>query len=150
MPATFYIYHTSKQSIASTQACISPSKVSRAYSSGSSIADALSEFCEQGVILNPFSALLQSIRNNSLITTLFSDSRSAILVNRLESGLKSKIYDTYPEYKNNLEWDVLITILIQGSFHAFSSHIKYSNTDTLVNIIGDINNSLISSYTKQR
>lgn len=36
---------------------------SRAYSNGSSIANALSEFCEHGVVLNPFSALLQSIRN---------------------------------------------------------------------------------------
>lgn len=44
-------------------ACISPSKASRAYSSGSSIAKALSEFCEQGVVLNPSSTLLQSIRN---------------------------------------------------------------------------------------
>ena len=47
-----YNYHASKLSIASTHACISPSKASRAYSSGSSIANALSEFCEQRVFPN--------------------------------------------------------------------------------------------------
>ena len=45
-----YNYYTSKLSIASTHACISPSKANRAYSNGSSIANALSEFCEQGVV----------------------------------------------------------------------------------------------------
>lgn len=52
---------TSKLSIASTHAWISPSNASLAYSSGSSIANALSEFCEQGVVLNPSSALLQFV-----------------------------------------------------------------------------------------
>ena len=45
------------------QMMIELNKASRAYSSGSSIAKSLSEFCEQGVVLNPSSTLLQSIRN---------------------------------------------------------------------------------------
>ena len=63
LPKFIKNHQISKLSTASTQACISPSKASRAYSSGSSIAKALNEFCEQGVVLNPSSALLQSIRN---------------------------------------------------------------------------------------
>lgn len=106
------------------------------------------------LISNPKQAVKEltsaMLTHNTLINTLFSDSRASLLVGRLENGLKCKIYETYPEYKNNLEWDVLITILIQGSFYAFSSHIANSNTDTLINIIGHINDSLISSYIKRK
>ncbi|MBP3325886.1 MAG: hypothetical protein J6L77_05640 [Coprococcus sp.] len=40
----------------------------------------------------------------------------------VEQRLKSKIYALYAEHKNNLEIDILLTVLIQGCFHAFASH----------------------------
>ncbi len=55
-------YHNSKESSTSTHICKSPSSAKRAYSSGSSIARAFKAHSEQGVVLNPSSATLQSIR----------------------------------------------------------------------------------------
>lgn len=45
-----------------------------------------------------------------------------MLVTRLEARIKNKIYDIYPEYKNNLERDIILTYLIQGGFHAFLAY----------------------------
>lgn len=80
----------------------------------------------------------------SLVNILFSDSRASILASRLESELKDKIYRQYPEYKNNLEWNVLLTVLIQGNFHAFLFYSKEADTNKLVDIIGNINEKMIS------
>ena len=56
------IYHTSKQSSASTHACISPAKANRAYPIGLSMARAFNAYCELGEVFNPSSAFLVSER----------------------------------------------------------------------------------------
>ena len=80
------------------------------------------------LITNPKQAVselaLALMSQESLVNILFSDSRASVLVSRLESELKGKIYSQYPAYKNNLEWNVLLTVLIQGNFHAFLSYSK--------------------------
>ena len=61
-PALTIVYHSSKESSASTHICIFPSRYNLAYLSGSSIAKAFKAHSEQGVVFNSSSALLQSIR----------------------------------------------------------------------------------------
>lgn len=59
------IYHSSNESSALIHICKLPSSAKRAYSSGSSIASVSKAHCEQGVVLIPSSALLQSIRKST-------------------------------------------------------------------------------------
>ncbi len=102
----------------------------------------------EGLITNPkqgtkelaFALMSQS----KLFDTLFSDSRSSILANRLEQGLKDKIYTMYPENKNNLELDVTLSVLIQGCFHAFASHSNDADMNHLIEIIGNINERMLA------
>lgn len=68
--------------------------------------------------------------------TLFSDSRAHLLAIRLEQGLKDKIYTMRPEYKNNLEWNILLSVLIQGCFYVFVAHKHDTDINELVEIIG--------------
>lgn len=80
----------------------------------------------------------------SILNTLFSGSRSSMLAYQLEKGLKDRIYRQYPEYKNDPEWDILLTVLIQGNFHAFLSHSTDTETNQLINIIGSINERMLA------
>ena len=80
---------------------------------------------------------------NKLFDTLFSGSRSSVLAGRLEHGLKDKIYALHPEFKDNLEWDILLTVLIQGCFYAFKAHSKDTDINRLIEIIGNINERLL-------
>lgn len=82
---------------------------------------------------------------SQLFNILFSGSRQGLLVIKLEKYLKEQYWRKYPEYKNNLEKDLLLSVLIQGCFHAFLSHPK-DDFDTVVNILGDINECLILNY----
>lgn len=100
------------------------------------------------LITNPKQAVselaLALMSQESLVNILFSDSRASILASRLEDELKSKIYSLYPEYKNNLEWNVLLTVIIQGNFHAFLTYSKNSDTNKLVDIIGNLSEKILS------
>lgn len=80
-----------------------------------------------------------------LLTTLFSDSRASFFTNKLEQSLKEHIYALFPELKNNLEKDILLSVLIQGCFHAYASH-QNCELHTVIDILGDINECLTTHY----
>ena len=81
--------------------------------------------------------------NDKLIKSLFSDSRSSFFVTRLDEKLKQRIYSAYPEYKNNVEWEILLTYLIQGGFNAFLSHSKDTDINRLIDIVGNITETIL-------
>ena len=86
---------------------------------------------KQGSAELTFTLMSQS----KLFDTLFANSKASILSTRIVHGLKNKIYTLYPEYKNHLEMGILLTVLIQGGFHAFASHINNTDVNSLIDII---------------
>ncbi len=80
----------------------------------------------------------------NLFHSLFSGSRAFVLKDRLEQGLKAKIYDMYPEIKDNLELDILLTVLIQGCFCAYLQHEKDTDIQVLIETIGNINERILA------
>lgn len=77
-----------------------------------------------------------------LINILFSDSRYSILSDRLEKIFKEKIYEMHPEY-NNLEWDIKLTMILQGNFRAFAANYKDKDVDEIINILGNVNERIL-------
>ena len=77
-----------------------------------------------------------------LISILFSDSRNSILADRLEERFKKMIFEVHPEY-DTLEWNVKLTAILQGSFHAFASNYKDNDIAVLTEIIGDMNEKIL-------
>lgn len=84
--------------------------------------------------------------HRSLLYTIFSDSRSGILVKKLDSALKELIYTYHPKYKGNLEMDILFTIIIQGCFNACLTH-PDDDMAEISRIIGKVNKCLSEHYT---
>lgn len=88
--------------------------------------------------------LSMTIRSqNQLFSILFSPPRDNILIDRLEDKLRSRIHQMYPEFKGDLQKELLITVMIQGCFRAFLKH-NDKDYDAMVQIIGDFNKCLIS------
>ena len=54
-----------------------------------------------------------------LLDILFSGSRRSVLIGKLESRIRNLMLRKYPDYEGDLEKEILITFLIQGSFHAY-------------------------------
>lgn len=99
------------------------------------------------LITNPrraFEELAMAFLSQShLIDILFSGSRASVFVSKLENRLKTRIYTIHPEYKNNLERDIMLTYLIQGSFHTFLANYKHVDTARLIQIAGTISERML-------
>ncbi len=87
------------------------------------------------------------LSQQNLIKTLFSDSRSAVFVNRLESRLKKKIFEIYPDKKDNLEFNIALTYLIQGCFHVFLSNFETVEQQKLVDMVGTLNEQMLTALS---
>jgi len=98
------------------------------------------------LVLNPKSLteelIVAFLSQIQLINILFGDTRSAVLSDCLEKRFKETLYESHPEY-NTLEWDVKLTAILQGSFHAFKSNYKDTDITELTRIIGEINERLL-------
>ena len=77
-----------------------------------------------------------------LINILFSDSRNSVLSSCLEKRFKEMIYAKHPEY-NTPEWNVKLTIVIQGSYYAFAQNYKNYDVATLSKIIAESNDRML-------
>lgn len=66
------------------------------------------------------------------------------MLTKLEQRLKEQIFLVYPEYKNNLEWSILLSMLIQGGFYAFLSHSEDYDKESVIRHIGEINERILT------
>lgn len=83
----------------------------------------------------------------SLFQTLFSGTRQGVLLEKLDNRLKEQIYLLHPEYKESLDTQLILSVLIYGDFYAFIKHQK-EDTDLVIETLGKINECLVSNYSK--
>ena len=100
------------------------------------------------LITNPkqgIRSLHAAIRSqNELFSILFAPSRNVVLINKLETALRARIFGIFPEFQNNLEKELLLTVLIHGCFTAFTSH-PDANPDAVIEILAKFNECLIGA-----
>lgn len=73
----------------------------------------------------------------SLIKILFSGKEQNHFGNRLDCELKKVIFRKYPEYKDDIEKNILFSYCIQGAYHAYLNNPE-ADIETLVRTIGRI------------
>jgi AcrR family transcriptional regulator len=78
-----------------------------------------------------------------LLDILYSGSRRPLMVSRIEKLLKEVIYTNRPEYRDDLEKDILITFLIQGTFRAYDQH-RQDDQEKVLEILVAINEKIIA------
>lgn len=86
--------------------------------------------------------------HDSLLRILFSGSRAGFMVNRLEAILKEEVYALYPQHKNNLKLDIMLSVLIHGNFQAFLSH-SDCKVNEVAEILGEIGECLTNNFLEQ-
>ena len=67
----------------------------------------------------------------------FSGSRVSALTEGLEISLKNALYEKCPNYRTDLRANILITILVQGCYHAYEQY-STIDQDRVVTIISKI------------
>lgn len=76
------------------------------------------------------------------LTVLFSGSRYGVFAAKLDEKIKEKIYEIYPEHKNDPEKDVILTTMIYGGFYATSKY-KGADFERATDIVAKMNDYMI-------
>ncbi len=77
------------------------------------------------------------IAQSSLINILFSGNERSHLAYRIEESLKEIIFEKYPDYKNDLKWNIVLSYCIQGAYGAFQGS-RGQDVNQVIEIISDI------------
>lgn len=85
------------------------------------------------------------ISHLSLTELLFSGQDNNRLAYRLEEGVKERIYLKYPEYREDVKKNILLSFCIQGAHRAYLNN-RLADTDTLVQTIETIIKTLQPLY----
>ena len=73
----------------------------------------------------------------SLIRILFSGREQSHLGYRLDIALKEMLFQKYPEFRNDMSKQILISYCIQGAYHAYLNN-PQADTDTYVATVEQI------------
>lgn len=86
------------------------------------------------------------LKNSNEIKTLFSGFENNHFINHLEDSLKKYLFSTHPRIHNTTENNLLLTFLVQGSFHTYIRNTTV-RTDVLVARTTDMMTTLAEAYT---
>lgn len=81
------------------------------------------------------------IAQSSLINILFSGNERSHLAYRIEESLKEIIFEKYPDYKNDLKWNIVLSYCIQGAYWAFQGS-RGQDVNQVIEIISDITSNV--------
>ncbi len=116
------------------------------YDLSDSIEDELIRNCLQS-IPNPdtlfskqgFEELTQIMQSQGeLFNIIFSDSRTDVLITKLDAGLKQLFFQTHPEFIDNIKTNVTLTALIHGCFYTYFQYKDDPNSAAVIEGLSQI------------
>lgn len=90
--------------------------------------------------------VMTSPSKSDMISTLFSGSRKSYLSEKIYLTLRKYIDERYPEKKDDLRRSIVLSVLIQGCFHAFQIFDNGENREEVTQTIGEINDVLKEKF----
>lgn len=79
----------------------------------------------------------------NLTKILFADNRRGIFVNKLEKEMKAFTFEKYPEYKDSVEKNIALSMLIQGALHTYYNNNEW-DTQTIEEVISKLSELILS------
>lgn len=86
------------------------------------------------------------IAKNDITTILFSGSRQNLLSEKIYIALIKYISSKYPEQESSLKRDIVLSIIIQGCFHAYQIFANDGNRDEVTAILGEVGTCLKNNF----
>ena len=84
--------------------------------------------------------------HESLLSILYSGTRAGMLAVRLEKRLKDYIFNRHPDYRDDLEKNVILTYLIHGAYHAYMQY-RDQDPKTVLLMIDTMAAAVLKMYT---
>lgn len=93
---------------------------------------------------NIFNAFMSQ---GQLLKIIFSFDRKLEFSYKLERSFREKIFEKFPEYRENTEALLVIDYMVYGSFHTVMLNPEL-NSDTSAKTLGRLNELIINSFSK--
>ncbi|MCI7181103.1 MAG: TetR/AcrR family transcriptional regulator [Schaedlerella sp.] len=77
----------------------------------------------------------------SLTATLFSGREQSRLTTMLEKGIKERIFEKYPAYRDDTTQNIVLSYCIQGAYYAFINN-RDTDIETVIDVICNVNNAI--------
>lgn len=99
-----------------------------------------------GLTTKELTKIMTSPSISDMLYTLFSDSRKGYLSDKLHTAIRKPIDALYPDKKDNLQHNIVLSIIIQGCFQAFQTFDNGENREEVVRIISAVNDTLKEQF----
>lgn len=116
--STFYVYYRDVYDLSDKIESEIVSSVIKSLGSADDIFDDPKEFAKK--------LFIAYSSQNSLISTVFSGTRSERLPDRIEMALKEMIFSSHPELKDSKEKNLFITFSVYGGYYTYSKNQNYT------------------------
>lgn len=116
--STFYVYYKDVYDLSDKIESEIVSSVIKSLGSADDIFNDPKEFSRK--------LLVAYVSQSSLISTVFSGTRSERLPDRIEAALKEMIFSVNPEYRDSKEKNMFITFSVYGGYYTYSKNQNYS------------------------
>lgn len=84
------------------------------------------------------------IAQGQLFNILFSGDRFDMFIKKIDTGIKDFIFKKYPERREDLQINILLSIITYGGFHAYQNN-KKENAEEAISIISKAS-AVLSKY----
>ena len=86
------------------------------------------------------------LAKNDITNILFSGSRQNMLSEKIYKALIKYIISNYPNEERSLQKSVVLSIIIQGTFHAYQTFATNENRDEVTEILGEVSTCLKNNF----
>lgn len=86
------------------------------------------------------------IEKNDISNILFSGSRQGYLSEKIYIALMNYITSKYPDQEFGLRRNIVLSIIIQGCFHAYQTFANDGNRDEVTEILGEVGTCLKTNF----
>ena len=86
------------------------------------------------------------IAKSDISSILFSGSRQGYLSEKIYLALMNYISSKYPDQEFGLRRNIVLSIIIQGCFHAYQTFANDGNRDEVTEILGDVGTCLKTNF----
>lgn len=92
--------------------------------------------------------VLAYLAQNSLITILFSGNQGSHLASRIEASIKEMVFKAYPQYRDDITKNIVLSYCILGGYYAFQGN-RDVDEHRLIQIIGEITAKVESVWERE-
>lgn len=86
------------------------------------------------------------LEKNDITNILFSGSRQNLLSEKIYAALIKYISSNYPYEERSLQSSIVLSIIIQGCFHAYQIFANDGNRDEVTSILGEVGTCLKNNF----